>query len=47
MLHANVRTTLAVYVHLFLDDDATEDMAALGAMAAGPLQADNVVALRR
>ncbi|MGB7871796.1 MAG: tyrosine-type recombinase/integrase [Mycobacterium sp.] len=36
MGHANVRTTLDVYVHLFPDDDASEDMAALGAMAAGP-----------
>ena len=34
MGHGNVRTTLDVYVHLFPDDDATEDMAALGAMAA-------------
>jgi integrase len=34
MGHANVRTTLDVYVHLFPDDDATEDMAALGALAA-------------
>jgi len=33
MGHANVRTTLDVYVHLFPDDDATEDMAALGALA--------------
>jgi integrase len=28
MGHANVRTTLDVYTHLFPDDDATEDMAA-------------------
>jgi hypothetical protein len=34
MGHANVRTTLDVYVHLFPDDDATEDMAALGALSA-------------
>ena len=33
--HANVGTTLAVYVYLF-PDDATEDMAALGALAATP-----------
>jgi integrase len=34
MGHANVRTTLDVYVHLFSDDDVTEDMAALGGLAA-------------
>jgi hypothetical protein len=35
-----------VYVHLFPDDDATEDMAALGAMAAAPTpKADNVIPL--
>jgi integrase len=33
MGHANSRTTLDVYVHLFPDDDASDDMAALGAMA--------------
>ena len=32
--HAKVTTTLTVYVHLFPDDDATEDMAALGALSA-------------
>ena len=46
MGHANVRTTLDVYVHLFPDDDATEDMAALGALAAGPKPAyGNVIPL--
>ena len=35
---ASERTASAsiVYVHLFPDDDASEDMAALGAMATGP-----------
>lgn len=46
MGHANVRTTLDVYVHLFPDDDATDDMAALGALAAPkPSYGDNVVPL--
>jgi hypothetical protein len=46
MGHANVRTTLDVYVHLFPDDDATEDMAALGALAATPkFHRDNVIPL--
>jgi hypothetical protein len=35
MGHNKVMTTLDVYVHLFPDDDATEDMAALGALATG------------
>jgi integrase len=48
MGHANVRTTLDVYVHLFPDDDATDDMAALGALATGPkpTYTGNVVQLR-
>lgn len=47
MGHANVRTTLDVYVHLFPDDDASEDMAALAALAAPkPTYAGNVVPLR-
>jgi integrase len=46
MGHANIRTTLDVYVHLFPDDDATEDMAALGALAAPkPNYTGNVVPL--
>jgi integrase len=46
MGHANVRTTLDVYVHLFPDDDATEDMAALGALATAPkLYGGNVIPL--
>jgi integrase len=47
MGHANVRTTLDVHVHLFPDDDATEDMAALGALATVPKPAysGNVVPL--
>ena len=45
MGHANVRTTLDVYVHLF-PDDATEDMAALGALAVPkPTYGGNVVPL--
>jgi hypothetical protein len=36
MGHRDVLTTLTVYVHLFPDDDATEDMAALGTLATGP-----------
>jgi hypothetical protein len=48
MGHNKVMTTLDVYVHLFPDDDATEDMAALGALATGPTPTygGNVVALR-
>lgn len=46
MGHANVRTTLDIYVHLFPDDDASEDMAALGAMGQAKPEG-NVVALRR
>ena len=45
MGHANVRTTLDVYVHLFPDDDATEGMAALDALDR-PTQAENVIRLR-
>jgi len=46
MGHANVRTTLDVYTHLFPDDDATEEMAALGALAAPkPIYTGNVVPL--
>ena len=45
MGHANVRTTLDD-VHLFPDDDATEDMAALGALAVpNPTYTGNVVPL--
>jgi integrase len=44
MGHAKVTTTLGVYAHLYADDFA-DAMAALGAMAAGPLQGDNVIAL--
>lgn len=33
MGHAKIGTTLGIYVHLFPDDDAADDMAALGAMA--------------
>jgi len=46
MGHAIVRTTLDLYVHLFPDDDATDDMAALGALAAPkPIYSGNVVPL--
>jgi hypothetical protein len=42
--HANVRTTVDVYVHLFPDDDATEDMVAPGALAMPkPTYSGNVV----
>ena len=44
--HNKVMTTLDVYVHLFPDDDGTEDMAALGALAAPkPSYSGNVVPL--
>ncbi len=46
MGHANVPTTLDTYVHLFPDDDATEDMAALGALvSAQKMCGDNVIQL--
>jgi integrase len=47
MGHANVRTTLDVYTHLFPDDDAAEDMAALGALttASIPSYSGNVIPL--
>jgi integrase len=44
MGHAKVTTTLAVYAHLYADDHA-DAMAALGAMEAVPLHAENVVPL--
>ena len=47
MGHAKVTTTLGVYAHLFNTDDHADAMAALGSLAAGPPQRDNVVALRR
>jgi integrase len=47
MGHAKVTSTLTVYAHLINTDDHAGNIAALGAMAAGPLQTDNVVALRR
>jgi integrase len=45
MGHAKITTTLTVYVHLFPEDDASEDMAALGAMAPPKPKADNVIPL--
>ncbi|MGB3325285.1 MAG: tyrosine-type recombinase/integrase [Mycolicibacterium fortuitum] len=45
MGHAKVTTTLAIYTHLFDDDDA-ETMAALEAMSR-PVDAPNVTPLRR
>lgn len=46
MGHANVRTTLDVYVHLLPEDDASADMAALGALATlTPTYSGNVVPL--
>ena len=47
MGHNKVMTTLDVYVHLFPDDDATEDMAALGALGERHSLAGNVIRLRR
>jgi hypothetical protein len=44
MGHAKVTTTLGVYAHLYADDHG-DAMAALGAMEAGPVYADNVVPL--
>jgi hypothetical protein len=44
MGHAKVTTTLGVYAHLY-EDHHTDAMAALGAMEAGPLHAENVVPL--
>jgi hypothetical protein len=48
MGHNKVMTTRDVYGHLFPDDEASEDMAALGVLATGPTPAygGNVVALR-
>ena len=46
MGHAKVTTTLTVYAHLFPEDDASEDMAALGAMGQlAPTHTANVIAL--
>jgi integrase len=45
MGHAKVTTTLGVYAHLFNTDDFADAMAALGAMEAGPMHAENVVPL--
>ena len=45
MGHAKITTTSTVYVHLFPEDDASEDMAALGALATAKPKAGNVVAL--
>jgi integrase len=36
MGHAKITTTLTVYVHLFGEDDAADDMAALGALGKQP-----------
>ncbi|MCX5043602.1 hypothetical protein OG921_10540 [Aldersonia sp. NBC_00410] len=46
MGHANTNVTLGVYAHLF-EDDHTDAMTALGAMAPWPPQVENVVALWR
>ncbi|GJN96999.1 hypothetical protein NJB18091_23750 [Mycobacterium marinum] len=45
MGHAKVTTTLAIYTHLF-DDDNAETMAALEAISR-PVDAPNVVPMRR
>ena len=42
--HSKVTTTLGIYAHLFADDHS-EAMAALDAMAAGPVDGDNVIRL--
>ena len=47
MGHRDVKTTLTVYAHLINTDDHAGNMAALGALGAGRLQADNVVRFRR
>ncbi|WP_231987564.1 integrase [Mycobacterium sp. 852002-51152_SCH6134967] len=36
MGHAKIGTTLGIYVHLFPENDAADDMAALGAMGPKP-----------
>jgi integrase len=45
MGHAKITTTLDIYTHLFPDDDASGDMAALEAMSAPT--APNVVPMRQ
>lgn len=45
MGHAKVTTTLGVYAHLYADDHG-DAMAALGAMEAESMYAENVVPLR-
>ena len=45
MGHATITTTLAVYVHLFGEDDAADDVAALGALAALKPKASNAIPL--
>ena len=44
--HAKITTTLDIYTHLFPDDDASVDMAALEAMSQ-PVSAPNVLPMRR
>lgn len=46
MGHSKITTTLSVYVHLFPDDDASADMAALDAMSMELGYGPNVVTLR-
>jgi integrase len=45
MGHSKPTTTLVIYTHLFNTDDHAGAMAALGAMEAAPLHAENVVPL--
>jgi len=42
-----ITTTLPTYTHLFPDDDASEDMAALGALPTGPNPSSSSGAHRR
>ncbi|WP_049785195.1 tyrosine-type recombinase/integrase [Mycobacterium marinum] len=43
--HAKFTTTLDIYTHLFPDDDASGDMAALEAMSQ-PVSGSNVIQIR-
>lgn len=47
MGHSKITTTLSVYVHLFPDDDASDDMAALDTLGIEPDYGPNVIQMRR
>ncbi|MGV0811173.1 hypothetical protein ABQF34_04380 [Mycolicibacterium boenickei] len=47
MGHANPTTTEHIYTHVYKKGDHDDVMSQLGAMAAQPTYADNVVPLRR